>query len=218
MYTVYVYIHISSYSHFFSFPPFLISKYLTQQKFLKGINDLPPAVAEQVYSLRDIEDEPYTICRWLRATKFNADEILTRLSENQYLFEEAKEHDFYGPNIEDHLGCPFSVFLSQYPFLAVGRGKNGSPVNYFLAGKINPEGILALCTIEQLKSYFWFSFMYKFKDEMRATQLSNPDFCRCEGINVLDLSGLSASALTSETMEVIKLASKVSDFFPEVCM
>ena len=179
---------------------------------------MPPAVAEQVYSFRDIEDVPYTICRWLRATKFNADDILTRLAENQQLFEEAQQHDFYGPNIEDHLGgCPFSVFLSQYPLLAVGRGKNGAPVNYFLAGKINPEGILAMCTIDQMKAYFWFSFMYKFKDEMRSTQLQNKDFCRCEGINVFDLSGLSASALTHhETMEVIKLASKVSDFFPEV--
>ena len=75
---------------------------------------------------------------------------------------------------------------------------------------------MALCTIEQLTCYFWFSFMYKMKDEMRITQQMNEDFCRCEGINVLDLSGLSASALTSETMEVIKIASKVSDFFPEV--
>eukprot|EP00532_Pseudo-nitzschia_australis_P004986 CAMPEP_0168202500 /NCGR_PEP_ID=MMETSP0139_2-20121125/24308_1 /TAXON_ID=44445 /ORGANISM="Pseudo-nitzschia australis, Strain 10249 10 AB" /LENGTH=719 /DNA_ID=CAMNT_0008128197 /DNA_START=164 /DNA_END=2323 /DNA_ORIENTATION=- len=185
------------------------------QKFLRGLNELPPAVAEQVYSLRDIEDQPYTICRWLRATKFDADAILTRLAENQFLFEQAKAHNFYGPDIEDHLGCPLSVFLSQYPFLSVGRGRNGSPINYFLAGKINPEGIMALCTIEQLTCYFWFSFMYKMKDEMRITQQMNEDFCRCEGINVLDLSGLSASALTSETMEVIKIASKVSDFFPE---
>ncbi|VEU34586.1 unnamed protein product [Pseudo-nitzschia multistriata] len=185
------------------------------QKFLKGLNKLPPAVAEQVYSFRDVEDQPYTICRWLRATKFDADAILARLSENQPLFEQAKEKNFYGPNLDDYLGCPLSVFLSQYPFMSIGRGRNGSPVNYFLAGKINPEGIMALCTVDQLASYFWYSFMYKMKEEVRRTQRMDPDFCRCEGINIVDLSGLSTASLTSETMEVIKIASKVSDFFPE---
>ena len=177
---------------------------------------MPASVAEQVYSMRDIEDQPYTICRWLRATKFNAEEILQRLSENQAMFDEAKEHQFYGPDIEEHLGCPYSVFLSQYPFLAVGRGKNGSPVNFFHVGQVNPEGIFALVTVEQLQKFFWYSFMHKFKDEIRATQAINPDFCRCEGINILDLSGLSAAALNKETMDVLQVSSKIADLFPEV--
>ena len=154
----------------------------------------------------------------MRATKFNADEILARCVENQPLFDEAKAKDFYGPDLEEHLGCPYSVFLSQYPFLSVGLAKNGSPVNYFRIGNINPEGIMCLITIEQLKSYFWYSFMHSFKDKIRESQAKNQDFCRCEGINVLDLGGLSANALTTETMEVIKICSKVSDFFPEVRM
>jgi hypothetical protein len=54
------------------------------------------------------------------------------------------------------------------------------------------------------------------KEEIRKAQALDPDFVRIEGINVIDLQGLSASALSSETMEVIKLASKISDFFPEV--
>jgi hypothetical protein len=188
------------------------------QKFLEGIKKLDSTILEQVYSLRDIEETPYTICRWLRATKFNSDEILQRLQDNQYMFDEAKEHQFYGPNISQYMNnCPLSVFLSQYPFLPLGRGYNGCPINYFLAGRINPEGILCLCSIEQLKCYFWYSFMYKMKIEMKESQKQNIDFCKCEGINVLDLKGLSASSLTSETMEVIKLSSKISDFFPEVC-
>ena len=148
-----------------------------QQKFVRGLNDLPATVAEQIYSMRDIEDQPYTICRWLRATKFNADEILARCVENQPLFDEAKEKEFYGPDLEEHLGCPLSVFLSQYPFLSIGMGKNGSPVNYFNLGNINPEGIMCLVTMEQLKSYYWYNFMHDFKDKIRASQAKNPDFC-----------------------------------------
>lgn len=73
-----------------------------------------------------------------------------------------------------------------------------------------------MTTIERLQSYFWYSFMWKFKHEIRSAQEQDPDFVRVEGINIIDLNGLSASAMTGETMEVIKLASKISDFFPEV--
>lgn len=187
----------------------------TQQKFSRGLRALDPAISEQVYSFRDVEEEPYTICRWLRATKFKADEILQRLEENQPLFETARDNDFY-PDVSKAIGAPFSVFLSQYPFLPIGRGKNGCPVNYFLAGRINPEGIMSLTTAEMLQGYFWWSFMYKFKQEIRKAQAEDPDFVRVEGINILDLKGLSAAALSSETIDVVKLASKISDFFPEV--
>ncbi|OEU19489.1 CRAL/TRIO domain-containing protein, partial [Fragilariopsis cylindrus CCMP1102] len=161
------------------------------------------------------------ICRWLRATKFNSEEILQRLQDNQYMFDEAKEYQFYGPDISKHMNnCPLSVFQSQYPFHPLGRGYNGCPIAYFLAGRINPEGILCLCSIDQLKHYFWYSFMYQMKIQMKESQKKNIDFCKCEGINVIDLKGLSISSLTHETMDVIKLSSKISDFFPETlhCM
>jgi hypothetical protein len=106
--------------------------------------------------------------------------------------------------------------LSQYPFLPIGRAKNGCPVNYFQAGHIQPEGIMCLTTIERMQGYFWWSFMHKMKEEIRKAQAEDPDFVRAEGINIIDIKGMSASALSSETMEVIKLASKISDFFPEV--
>lgn len=190
-----------------------------QQTFLKGLAELPSEVSEQVFSFRDVEEEPYAICRWLRATKFNAQEILDRLADNQPMFDNAKMEEFY-PDVAEAIGAPLSVFLSQYPFLPVGRGKNGCPVNYFLAGRINPEGMLCMTTIKKLEYYFWYSFMWKFKNEVRSAQTFDPDFVRLEGINIVELDGLSSSALSSETMEVIKLASKISDFFPETlhCM
>ena len=58
--------------------------------------------------------------------------------------------------------------------------------------------------------------MHKMKTELRKTQAQDPDFVRCEGVNIIDLQGLSRAALSSETMAVIKLASKISDYFPEV--
>jgi hypothetical protein len=176
-------------------------------------------VMEQVYSFRDVEEEPYTICRWLRATKFKADAILQRLDENQDMFARAQRHDFY-PDPSRTIGAPVSVFLSQYPFLPIGSARNGCPVNYFMAGKIHPEGIMAMTTVEKLEGYFWWSFMWKMKNEMRRAKATHPDFVRMEGINIVDLKGLSSSALSSETIEVIKVSGKVADFFPETlhCM
>lgn len=180
---------------------------------------MEPGVLNQVYSFRDVEEEPYTICRWLRATKFKADDILKRLAENQAMFEKAQANDFY-PKPDETIGAPVSVFLTQYPFLPIGSAKNGCPVNYFMAGRINPEGIMSITTAERLEGYFWWSFMWKMKAEVRKAQEQDPDFVRMEGINIVDLKGLSSSALSSETMDVIKISSKVADFFPETlhCM
>ena len=162
-----------------------------------------------------MEEEPYTICRWLRATKFDAEKILQRLEDNKGMWAIAKANQFY-PDVSEAIGAPFSVFLSQYPFLAIGRAKNGCPVNYFQAGRIQPEGILCLATVENTIGYFWHSFMYDFKDEIRKSKAENPNFVRCEGINIIDLKELSASKMSSDTMDMIKLASKIADFFPEV--
>eukprot|EP00934_Nitzschia_sp_Nitz4_P002919 Nitzschia sp. Nitz4//NODE_202_length_38933_cov_72.610268//22338//25671//NITZ4_additional_000024-RA//-1//CDS//3329531792//2909//frame0 len=198
-----------------SYPGGLTDKELQEcRKFLMGLEAMNPSIYEQVYSMRDVEEAPYTVCRWLRATKFDATKILERLASNQATFEKAREADFY-PNVSETIGAPFSVFLSQYPYLPIGRSKEGYPVNYFLAGRINPEGILSMTTKDRIGGYFWWSFMHKFKQELRKTQADNPNLVRIEGINVMDLQGLSASALTSDTTDVIKLASMVSDFFPE---
>ena len=100
------------------------------QKFLDLLPTLDPSVAEQIYSFRDVEDPAFTICRWLRATKWDAASILKRCAENQPLFDQAQLHQWY-PDPSISIGAPFPIFLSQYPFLPIGKGKNGCPVNYF---------------------------------------------------------------------------------------
>lgn len=58
--------------------------------------------------------------------------------------------------------------------------------------------------------------MWKFKSEIRKAQERDSDFVRVEGINIIDLNGLSSESLSSDTIDVVKLSSKISDFFPEV--
>lgn len=187
----------------------------SQQRFVRELRKRDVAVGEQVYSLRDIEEEPYAICRFLRATKFDVDKILERLEVNKKLWLYAKAKKFY-PDVSQAVGAPFSIFLSQYPNVPAGRARNGCPVNYFLAGKIQPEGLLCVTTVEQTQGYFWNQFMHKFVKEITFAQQADPNFVRCEGIQVIDLQGLSSNALTPDTFDVIKIAGKISEFFPEV--
>jgi CRAL/TRIO, N-terminal domain len=66
-----------------------------QLKFAKALKERDPACAEMVYSLQDVEDEPYALCRFLRATKFNADVMLQRLESNKDKWEAVKKDQFY---------------------------------------------------------------------------------------------------------------------------
>ena len=190
-------------------------------KFLIHLAKLPQRISEQIYSYRDVEDPEYTICRWVRAMKFDSEGILQRCYDNQSLYDTAKRHKFY-PNVsKDSIGidsgASYSVFLSQYPFLPIGRSIQGYPVNYFQAGQINSEGILCITTIEHLIGYFWWSFMYKMKKEVVEQRLKDKNFVRCEGVNVIDLHGISIQQiLSSESQQVLQLAGKIADFFPEV--
>jgi hypothetical protein len=145
--------------------------------------------------------------------------MVQRLKDNSALWTYAKSQNFY-PDVNEAVGAPFSVFLSQYPNVPAGRGRNGCPVNYFLAGQIQPEGLLCLTTVEQTQGYFWNQFMHKFIKEIQNAQKADENFVRCEGIQIIDLQGLSASALSADTFDVIKIAGKISDFFPETlhCM
>jgi hypothetical protein len=166
--------------------------------------------------LRDVEEQPYAICRWLRAVKFDSQALLERLEEGKEDFLKAKAQDFY-PEIETTLQAPVTAFLKQYPFITSGRAKNGCPVNYFRVGKINAEGILSLVTFEKFEAFMWHQSYHLFQKNVRASQAKDPNVVRMESITVMDLEGLSYSAaMSAEAMDTVKLATKVGDYFPEV--
>ena len=80
--------------------------------------------------------------------------------------------------MEQALGAPFSVFLTQYPFLSIGRAKNGCPVNYFQAGRIQPEGIMSLTTVERAEAFFWYSSYHKFVERIKESQSADANVVR----------------------------------------
>ena len=172
-----------------------------------------------VYSMKGIEQEPYTICRYMRAHKFDAERVLDHLENIQDQWEDAKAHDFHR-DIDSALGVPLVLFLQHYPYFYHGNAKNGCPVNYFKAGKLESEALLAMVSPEVSTRYFWHIFYYTFRENMIFAKERNPDFVRCESINVVDLKGVSSNQLTSEAVECLRGVSKIVEFFPETlhCM
>ena len=81
-------------------------------------------------------------------------------------------------DIETTLKAPMAAFLSQYPFVTSGRAKNGCPVNYFGAGKVNAEGILSLTSMEGFEAFLWHQFYYIFQNNIRQAQKLDPNIVR----------------------------------------
>lgn len=197
------------------YPGLLDEKELAEcQKFYREVTSRKGTIRDIVFAYKDIEQEPYTICRFLRPTKFNADAMLTRLEENKGFWEKAAAADFY-PDLEAAMGIPPSLFQRFYPFFYQGFAKNGCPVNYFKAGKIHVEGLLSMVTIDQIAYNAWNICKYVFPKMVVKAQERDPNFVRCESVSVIDLEGLTSSQASSETMDIVKQAAKVGDFAPE---
>eukprot|EP00977_Amphora_coffeiformis_P017611 scaffold5828_cov168-Amphora_coffeaeformis.AAC.14 len=189
------------------------------QAFYRAVTERKGAIRDIVFAYKDVEDEPYTICRFLRPTKFSSADMLARLEENKATWEKAAKAKFY-PDLEKAMGIPTSLFLRFYPFFYQGNAKNGCPVNYFKAGKIHVEGLLSILTMEKISFNAWNVCKHVFPQMLKKAKDKNPNFVRCESINVLDLEGLTSAQASSEAMEIIKTSAKVADFFPETmhCM
>eukprot|EP00522_Entomoneis_paludosa_P012964 CAMPEP_0172447248 /NCGR_PEP_ID=MMETSP1065-20121228/6588_1 /TAXON_ID=265537 /ORGANISM="Amphiprora paludosa, Strain CCMP125" /LENGTH=623 /DNA_ID=CAMNT_0013198495 /DNA_START=39 /DNA_END=1910 /DNA_ORIENTATION=- len=189
------------------------------QQFYREIHERQGHYLEIVYSLQGVEEEPYAICRYMRATKFDSDAILERLQNGKPMWEEAKSNEFY-KNVDEALGAPLVLFLQYYPYFYQGNARNGCPVNYFTAGTLETQALLSMVDVESTPKYFWNTFYYTFKEKMIVAKERNPDFVRCESINVMDLKGMSSAQLTSEALDCMKAVGKIADFFPETlhCM
>lgn len=176
-----------------------------------------PDLAEIVYSLRSVEEAPYALCRFLRATKFQVDNLLQRLDSLKQDFHYAKTEHFYPDLAQIMDPTPLYAFLTCYPFLTSGRAKNGCPVNYFAVGKIQAQALYSMVPRSAFEAFMWHQSVHAFSRNVQQSMDENPNFVRMESVTVLDLAGLTyASASSSEATDAIQLASHIGDCFPEV--
>ena len=79
--------------------------YIMQLRFSVELQKRDRVLAEIVYDFRDFEEEPYALCRFLRATKFDGDKMLERLERTKGLWLEAKKNDFYASEYSTSIVC-----------------------------------------------------------------------------------------------------------------
>jgi hypothetical protein len=188
------------------------------QDFYRAVTARKGTIRDIVFCYKNLdmiqEEEPYTLCRFLRPVKFSAVDAMTRLEKIQSFWEKAAKHNFYY-DLSKHMGIPHSLFQKFYPFFYQGTAKNGCPVNYFCATKIHVEGLLSMVSMEQIQYNAWYTCRHVFPAMIAKAQAKNPNFVRFESISVIDLEGLGSNQASNEAMEIMKQASTVGDFFPE---
>lgn len=174
---------------------------------------------EIVEAFHSVEEEPYALCRFLRARKFDVDAVMEMVEQGVEIWKEGKKHNFF-PDANVAVGNPISVLRTQYPVVYSGIAKNGCPVSYFKAGQISVEGVECVTTLEKLTNLGWHQMIYTFPKQIAKAQKIDSDIVRCESVAVVDLKGLKASSLNARTLDVMKSMAKINQCFPEVlnCM
>lgn len=113
-----------------------------------------PSYREMVDAFKEVEEEPYALCRFLRGRDFDLNATLEMMEGTIATWKEGKPYDFY-PTIEGAVGCPAPVFLSLYPYFYSGVGKNGCPVAYLKAGSLSVEGVECVTDLDNVQCYMW---------------------------------------------------------------
>lgn len=146
---------------------------------------------EMVYCYRDIEQEPYALCRYLRFCNFNVPRVFKYMDEHVEKWEIAKANDFY-PTIWEAVGAPVNVLLTQFPSVYSGYSRDGYPVCYFNSGSVNVEGIECICDTATLPNFIWYTMMHDVKDIFAKVQAIHPEFNRyVEALRISKTPGLT---------------------------
>lgn len=186
-----------------------------QVKFKSEVEKRGGDFKDTVYNFGEEEGECWALCRWLRARKYDYNEVVTMITEATALRADAKTSDFY-PDPKAALGCDANVYFAQFPQLYTGFAKNGAPLFISKAGVLNVDAVECITTLDGILKFHWYIMMHDFGDRLRAQKKENDKFKRFECVIVLDLAHLTTTQLGSRALAIIKEQSKIDSLcFPE---
>lgn len=184
-------------------------------KFQKEVEKRGGDFRDTVYSFGECEGEPYTLCRWLRARKFDYNDTIKMVEEATECRSLPKLENYY-PDPRACLGVNVGVYIDQYPQLYSGYSKNGSPLFISKPGKLNIASIECATSLSRLLDFHWYVMMHDFGDRLRKKKAEDPDFRKFQCLTVMDLEGLSITQINSKVLGVIKEQAFVDSLcFPE---
>eukprot|EP00536_Pseudo-nitzschia_multiseries_P017105 jgi/Psemu1/247940/estExt_Genewise1.C_13820008 len=174
-----------------------------------------------VMSMHPHEPEAFALCRFLRARDFDVDDVFRMMSERNQPenWRVAKGVNFYqdlGTSAPEFNGCPLPVFLTQFPLIHSGIGKNGAIVLYFRAGKVNFAGIE--CIVGDLTNALPVCWNRLYHGTRKAMER---EIARCdsssttvlaEKIMVVDLKG---DAAFTSGLDFLRVGPTAGTCFPE---
>lgn len=146
-------------------------------KFREQVEKRGGDFRDTVYCFGEEEGEAYALCRWLRARKFVYDDVITMVEEATLVRTDPKKKGFY-PNPTEALGCPESLFHSQYPQLYTGNAKNGSILFISKPGLLIPDGLECITVQENILKYHWHAMIHDFGNRLRKQKEEHPEFTR----------------------------------------
>jgi len=187
----------------------------TYMKFKEEVESRNKDFKDTIYSFGTAEGEVYAYCRWLRARKYNLEDTIKMVEEATECRAEAKIANFW-PDPSNAIGCDLSHYITQYPQLYSGFGKNGVPVFISKPGVLNTDAVECVTTIDNVVHFHWYGQMHDFGDRLRGYKQKNPEFKRFECICILDLEGLTMAQLSQRTLNIVKSMSAIDSLcFPE---
>ncbi|VEU34199.1 unnamed protein product [Pseudo-nitzschia multistriata] len=191
-------------------------------KFREELKKRDPAFKEMVMSMHPYEHEAFALCRYLRARDFVIEDVFAMLTEKNQpqswsIARDAGFYEDFHNTIPEFNGCPLPVFLTQFPLIHSGIGKNGAIVLYFKAGEVNCPGIECIAgDMVNALPVAWNRLYHGARNAMkREVARADPSTTTVLGekIIVVDLAG--DSALFSSGLDFLKAAPAAGSCFPE---
>jgi len=184
--------------------------------FRRRLKDKDPAYYGMVLALSPMEEEPYAICRFMRARNFQVDATIEMMDECIDLWKDAAKNNFY-PTIEQAIGRDAAVFFTQFPGVRQGLAKNGTVPVYLQIGSMSVEGLECLVEIDVLCCYWWYTMKHNFTKQLTSLQEANPQVVvRAEEMYVVDMKNMTSSQLSKAAIDAIKKMCAPSACFPEI--
>jgi len=183
--------------------------------FRNRLKEKDPAYREMVLAMSPTEEEPYAICRFMRARRFDVDAVFAMMDGNAVDLwkKNAGRYD----SVETATGQSGPVFSTQFPQVYSGLAYSGTVVSFMRMGGMSLDGMSCLTQLDSLSNYMWYHFEKRLPSQAEKLQQDSPEVVvRCEEMDIVDLKNLTSAQVSSAFIDAMKNMFTPTACFPEI--